>query len=100
MNVLQRQEDIATAICLTDNDRTAYTEILLLDHIFQSIQQTEQRLQWEKECARYCYEQLLFFFSSLTCDCLMLFILLILTRVYLQEYTSYQTHVQHVFSSW
>jgi hypothetical protein len=49
-----------------------------------------------------CYEQLLFFFSSssLTRNCLMLFILLILTRVYLQEYTSYQTHVQHVFASW
>jgi hypothetical protein len=53
MNVLQRREDIATAIRLTDNDRTAYTEILLLDHIFQSIRQTEQHLQWEKECARY-----------------------------------------------
>jgi hypothetical protein len=48
-----------------------------------------------------CYKQLLFFFSSsLTCDYLMLFILLILTQVYLQEYTSYQTHVQHVFASW
>jgi hypothetical protein len=34
MNVLQRREDIATAIHLTDNDRTAYTEILLLNHIF------------------------------------------------------------------
>jgi hypothetical protein len=48
-----------------------------------------------------CYKQLCFFFSSsLTCDCLMLFTLLILTRVCLQEYTSYQTHVQHVFASW
>jgi hypothetical protein len=47
------------------------------------------------------YKQLLFFFfSSLTGDCLMPFILLILTRVYLQEYMSYQTHVQHVFASW
>jgi hypothetical protein len=53
MNVLQRREDIATTIHLTDNDHTAYTEILLLDHIFQSIRQTEQHLQWEKECARY-----------------------------------------------
>jgi hypothetical protein len=37
MNVLQRREEIATAIRLTDNDCTPYTEILLLDHIFQSI---------------------------------------------------------------
>jgi hypothetical protein len=29
-----------------------FTEILLLDHLFQSIQQTEQCLQWEKQCAR------------------------------------------------
>jgi hypothetical protein len=48
-----------------------------------------------------CYEQLLLFFSSsLTCDCLMFFILLIFTQVYLQEYTSCQTHVLHVFASW
>jgi hypothetical protein len=44
------------------------------------------------------------YFSSflllLTCGCLMLFILLISTQVYLQEYTSYQTHVQHVFALW
>jgi hypothetical protein len=44
---------------------------------------------------------LLFFFSSsLTCNCLMPFILLILTQVYLQVYTSHRTHVQHVFASW
>jgi hypothetical protein len=48
-----------------------------------------------------CYEQLLlFFFSSLTCGCLMFFILLIFTRVYLQENTSCQTHVLLVFASW
>jgi hypothetical protein len=53
MNALQRWEDIATAIRLTNNDRTAYTDILLLDHLFQAIRQTEERLQWEKQCARY-----------------------------------------------
>jgi hypothetical protein len=53
MNVLQRREDIATTIRLTNNDRTAYTNILLLNHLFQAIQQTEERLQWEKQCARY-----------------------------------------------
>jgi hypothetical protein len=37
MNVLQRWEDIANAIQLTNNDHTAYTNILLLDHLFQSI---------------------------------------------------------------
>jgi hypothetical protein len=53
MNILQRREDIATTIRLTNNDRTAYTDILLLDHLFQAIQQTKERLQWEKQCARY-----------------------------------------------
>jgi hypothetical protein len=53
MNALQRQEDIATAIWLTNNDRTAYTDILLPGHLFQAIRQTEERLQWEKQCARY-----------------------------------------------
>jgi hypothetical protein len=53
MNALQQREDIITTIRLTNHDRTAYTEILLLNHLFQSIQQTEQRLQWEKQCARY-----------------------------------------------
>jgi hypothetical protein len=53
MNVLQQWEDIANAIRLTNNNRTAYTDILLLDHLFQSIQQTEEHLQWEKQCAQY-----------------------------------------------
>jgi hypothetical protein len=52
MNALQRQEDIATTIRLTNNDHTAFTKILLLDHLFQSIRQTKQHLQWEKQCAR------------------------------------------------
>jgi hypothetical protein len=53
MNALQRREDIATAVRLTDNDCTTYTDIVLLDHLFQAIRQTEERLQWEKQCARY-----------------------------------------------
>jgi hypothetical protein len=63
-------------------------ECLKIEHLMEDIHQE-------------CYEQLLLFFSSsLTCDCLMFFTLLILTQVYLQEYMSYQTHVQHVFASW
>jgi hypothetical protein len=53
MNALQQWEDIATAVQLTDNNCTTYTDIILLDHLFQAIQQTEERLQWEKQCARY-----------------------------------------------
>jgi hypothetical protein len=52
MNALQRQEDIATAIRLTNNNRTAYADIVLLDHLFQAIRQTEEHLLWEKQCAR------------------------------------------------
>jgi hypothetical protein len=53
MKVLQRQEDIATTIQLTDNDCTAYTDILLLNHLFQEICLTEEHLLWEKQQARY-----------------------------------------------
>jgi hypothetical protein len=59
MNALQRREDIATTIRLTNNNHTAFTEIFLLDHLFQSIRQTEQCLQWEKQCARDCIIRLL-----------------------------------------
>jgi hypothetical protein len=52
MNTLQQREDIATAIRLTNNDHTTYTDIVLLDHLFQAIRQTEEWLQWEKQCAR------------------------------------------------
>jgi hypothetical protein len=52
MNALQWREDITTTIHLTNNDRTAFTEILLLDHLFQAIRQTKQCLQWKKQCAR------------------------------------------------
>jgi hypothetical protein len=37
MNALQRREDIATAIHLTNNERAAFIEILFLDHLFQTI---------------------------------------------------------------
>jgi hypothetical protein len=59
MNVLHRREDIAIAIRLTNNNRTAYTEILLLYHLFQTIRQTEQQLEWEKQCAKDCITCLL-----------------------------------------
>jgi hypothetical protein len=52
MNILHCREDIATAIRLTNNDHTTYTEILLLDHLFQTIWQTKQWLEWEKQCTR------------------------------------------------
>jgi hypothetical protein len=52
MNALLWQEDIATAICLTNNKRAAFTKILFLDHIFQTIRQTERQLEQEKQWAR------------------------------------------------
>jgi hypothetical protein len=52
MNAFFRQEDIATAICLTNNERSAFTEIIFLNHLFQTIQQTEQQLKREKQRAR------------------------------------------------
>jgi hypothetical protein len=45
MNTLCRREDIAMAVNLTNNDQAAFTEILFLDHLFQTIRQTEQQLE-------------------------------------------------------
>jgi hypothetical protein len=49
MNALHRQEDISTAICLTNNERSTFTEILFLNHLFQTIRHTEQQLEQEKQ---------------------------------------------------
>jgi hypothetical protein len=39
------------AINLTNNDRTAFTEIVFLDYLFQTIQQKERQLEREKQLA-------------------------------------------------
>jgi hypothetical protein len=49
MNALSRQEDMATAIRLTNNEHTAFIKILFLNHLFQTIQQTERQLKQEKQ---------------------------------------------------
>jgi hypothetical protein len=49
MNTLQRREDIAIAIRLTNNERAAFVEILFLNHLFQTIRQTEHQLEQEKQ---------------------------------------------------
>jgi hypothetical protein len=40
------------AINLTNNDRTAFTEIVFLDYLFQTIQQKERQLERERQLAR------------------------------------------------
>jgi hypothetical protein len=52
MNALCRREDIAMAINLTNNDRTAFTEIVFLDYLFQTIRQKEKQPEKEKQLAR------------------------------------------------
>jgi hypothetical protein len=52
MNALNQREDIAMAINLTNNDRTAFTEIVFLDYPFQTIQQKERQLERERQLAR------------------------------------------------
>jgi hypothetical protein len=51
MNALSRQEDIATAIRLTNNKRATFIEILFLDYLFQTIYQTKCQLEQEKQWA-------------------------------------------------
>jgi hypothetical protein len=52
MNALLRREDIATAIHLTNNQWSAFTKIIFLNHLFQTIQQTKQQLEQEKQQAQ------------------------------------------------
>jgi hypothetical protein len=52
MNTLHRQEDIATTICLTNNERATFIEILFLNHLFQTICETKRQLEQEKQQAR------------------------------------------------
>jgi hypothetical protein len=52
MKALCRQEDIAMAINLTNNNRTAFTKIVFLDYLFQTIQQKERQLERERQLAR------------------------------------------------
>jgi hypothetical protein len=52
MKALCRRADIAMAINLTNNDRTAFTEIVFLDYLFQTIRQKERQLEKEKQLAR------------------------------------------------
>jgi hypothetical protein len=64
MNALQRREDIATAIYLTNNKQSAFIKILFLDHLFQTIRQTECQLEQEKQLARDRISRLLLRKSS------------------------------------
>jgi hypothetical protein len=51
MNALQQWEDIANAIWLTNNERSAFIQILFLNHLFQTICQIKCQLEQEKQCA-------------------------------------------------
>jgi hypothetical protein len=51
MNAFLCREDITTAIHLTNNECSAFIEILFLDHLFQTIRRTEQQLEQEKQQA-------------------------------------------------
>jgi hypothetical protein len=64
MNALLRREDIATAIRLTNNKHATLIEILFLNHLFQTICQTERQLEQEKQWARDQISQLLLKKSS------------------------------------
>jgi hypothetical protein len=59
MKAFSRQEDVATAINLLDNEWQAFTEVLFLNHSFQSIKQLKNRLENEKRAARDWISRLL-----------------------------------------
>jgi hypothetical protein len=64
MKALSRREDIVTAINPTNNDQTAFTEIVFLDYLFQTIRQKERQLEREKQLARDQTTRILFRKSS------------------------------------
>jgi hypothetical protein len=64
MKALCQWEDIAMAINLTNNDRTAFTEIVFLNYLFQTIRQKERQLERERQLARDWITRLLFRKSS------------------------------------
>jgi hypothetical protein len=52
MKALCWREDIAMAINLTNKDQTAFTEIVFLDYLFQTIWQKERQLKRQRQLAR------------------------------------------------
>jgi hypothetical protein len=59
INIFSRRENVTTAINLTDNDRTNFTEIVFLDYLFQNIRRNEIRLEKDRRLARACIARLL-----------------------------------------
>jgi hypothetical protein len=52
MNTFSWRENVAMAINLAHNDRTAFTEIAFLDYLFQNIRRKEIQLEKDKQLAR------------------------------------------------
>jgi hypothetical protein len=52
MDTFSRRENVATAINLAHNDRTAFTEIAFLNYLFQNIRRKERQLEKDKRLAR------------------------------------------------
>jgi hypothetical protein len=48
INIFSQRENVTTAINLTNNDRTNFTEIAFLDYLFQNIRQNEIRLEKDR----------------------------------------------------
>jgi hypothetical protein len=52
INIFSRRENVTTAINLTNNDRTNFTEIAFLDYLFQNIRRNKIRLEKDRRLAR------------------------------------------------
>jgi hypothetical protein len=59
INIFSRRENVTTAINLTNNNRTNFTEIVFLDYLFQNIRRNEIRLEKDRRLARACIARLL-----------------------------------------
>jgi hypothetical protein len=52
INIFSRRENVTTAINLTNNSRTSFTEIAFLDYLFQNIRRNEMRLEKDRRLAQ------------------------------------------------
>jgi hypothetical protein len=52
INIFSQRENVATAINLANNDRTAFTEIAFLNYLIQNIRRKEIQLEKDKRLAR------------------------------------------------
>jgi hypothetical protein len=102
MDAFSQRENIATAINLTHNNRTAFTEIAFLNYLFQNIRRKEIQLEKDRRLARARIVRLLSknlptncINGSSTLTLILPFIFQLDHHIPLQRHTSSISHSSH-----